>query len=199
MPGLVDIIGKYDVNDFGFSALEAPDIRLIRITEDNYADLQARLSGCVDSEAMVSSDYPRYHPQYATDGRQRRFGFLVETFGGAAGLVMLSIQNWIDARGHTSTDILPGMRGRGIAPKTKPLLFYLGFELLGLNRIETGCFVSNQASRRSIEKTPGFRLEGILREYGRNEQGAFEDEYRYAILRSEWRSLYGAIGVTVVA
>ena len=185
--------------DTKFSALETPDIRLVRVTDDNQADLRAHLARCVDSGAIVASDYPRYRPQYNADGSQRRFGFLVETSEGTAGLVMLSIQNWIDARGHTSSDILPSMRGRGIAPKTKPLLFYLGFELLGLNRIETGCFVSNRASRRSIEKTPGFRLEGVLREYGRNEQGVFEDEYRYAILRSEWQSLYAAVGVVVIA
>jgi RimJ/RimL family protein N-acetyltransferase len=75
------------------------------------------------------------------------------------------------------------MRGRGVAPASKPLLLRLGFGALGLNRIETGCFVSNLASRRSIEKTPGFRLEGTLRQYGRNARGEFEDELRYAILR----------------
>ena len=148
---------------------------------------------------MVARDFPRYCPRFDEDGRQRRYGFLVETGERVAGLVMLSIQNWIDARGHTSSDILPDMRGRGTAPKTKPLLFHLGFGLLELNRIETGCFVSNDASRRSIEKAAGFRLEGVLREYGRNDQGLFEDEYRYAILKSDWRSLYGTIQVAVIA
>jgi RimJ/RimL family protein N-acetyltransferase len=70
--------------------------------------------------------------------------------------------------------------------------------MLGLHRIETGCNVSNLASRRSIEKTPGFQLEGILRGYALDENGAFEDEYRYAILRSDWEKLYDKNLVEVI-
>jgi ribosomal-protein-serine acetyltransferase len=85
-----------------------------------------------------------------------------------------------------------------VAPASKPLLFRLGFGELGLNRIETGCFVSNQASKRSIEKTAGFRLEGTLREYGRNARGGFEDELRCAILRRDWLELYDPREVEVL-
>jgi len=81
--------------------------------------------------------------------------------------------------------------------QSAPLL-YLAFEILGLNRIETGCLVSNLASKRSIEKTAGFQLEGVLREYGLNYRGEFEDEYRYAILRRDWLKLYDKARVEVI-
>ncbi|GAB3551315.1 hypothetical protein GCM10027577_31560 [Spirosoma fluminis] len=90
------------------------------------------------------------------------------------------------------------MRGRGVAPRSKPHLFYLAFELLELNRVETGCFVSNLASKRSIEKTAGFMLEGVMRESGLNDHGAFEDEYLYAILRKDWLTLYDKTQIELV-
>ena len=85
-----------------------------------------------------------------------------------------------------------------MAPRSKEPLFYFAFEMLGLNRVETGCLISNTASRRSIEKTTGFQYEGILREYSRNPQGKFEDDLRYAILKSDWDSLYDKTHVEVL-
>jgi RimJ/RimL family protein N-acetyltransferase len=90
------------------------------------------------------------------------------------------------------------MRGRGITPRSKPHLFYLAFELLGLNRVATGCLVSNLSSKRSIEKTAGFQFEGISRESGVNEQGEFEDERIYAILKRDWLKLYDATQIQVI-
>ncbi|WP_245327382.1 GNAT family N-acetyltransferase [Hymenobacter fodinae] len=90
------------------------------------------------------------------------------------------------------------MRGRGVTPRSKPHLFYLAFELLGLNRVATGCRVSDLSSKRSIEKTRGFQFEGLMRESGLNDAGEFEDELLYAILRRDWLQLYDKQHVTVV-
>ena len=89
--------------------------------------------------------------------------------GELAGLSLLGIDDWKQSRGYTGADTLAHMRGKGVAPRSKPHLFYLAFEILGLNRLETGCFVSNLASKKSIEKTAGFQFEGIKRESGLNE------------------------------
>ena len=86
----------------------------------------------------------------------------------------------------------------GVAPRSKPHLFYIAFEILGLNRVETGCFVSNLASKKSIEKTAGFQFEGIKRESGLNENGQFEDELFYGILRRDWLELYDKTRIEVV-
>ncbi len=137
-------------------------------------------------------------PRFDDEGRRTKYGFLVELKGKPAGLCLLGISSFEHKRGYTGADTLPHMRGKGVAPGCKPALLYLAFELLGLNRVETGCAVSNNASRRSIEKTKGFRFEGTLRGYSRNAEDEFEDELRYGILREDWLELYDVADIEVI-
>ncbi|WP_231403166.1 hypothetical protein [Hymenobacter guriensis] len=58
--------------------------------------------------------------------------------------------------------------------------------------------MSNRSSKRSLEKTPGRQLEGIMRKSGVNDQGEFEDEYLYAIRRRDWPQRYNKTLVTVL-
>jgi RimJ/RimL family protein N-acetyltransferase len=61
----------------------------------------------------------------------------------------------------------------------------LGFETVGLHRIFGRCDAENVASARLMERL-GMRREAHLRE---NEffKGRWSDEYKYAILSSEWQ------------
>ena len=127
-----------------------------------------------------------------------RYGFYALLGDELAGLSLLDIDSWETSTASTGADTLPHMRGRGVAPRSKPHLFYLAFEILKLNRVETGCFVSNLSSRRSIEKTAGFRFEGCKRESGLNDRGEFEDELFYAILRRDWEALYDKTQIVVL-
>ena len=113
-------------------------------------------------------------------------------------MTLLTVDSWFERSGSTGADMFAHMRGRGITPRSKPHLFYLAFELLGLNRVATGCLISNESSRRSIEKTAGFQFEGVSRESGVNEQGDFEDEYLYAILKRDWLRLYDKTLIQVI-
>ena len=108
------------------------------------------------------------------------------------------MDSWQTRTGSTGADVLLHMRGKGVAPRSKPHLFYLAFELLGLNRVETGCFVSNTASRKSIEKTAGFIFEGTSRQSGWNDLGQLEDEHHYAILKQDWQKLYDKARIEVL-
>jgi ribosomal-protein-serine acetyltransferase len=180
------------------SAMRHGPIMLHRITEANFAEVFAMFEGFADSEYMQDELTESYQPTYDSEGRQTNYGFYVTLDGALAGLVLLGIDEWPDGPGSTGADMLIHMRGKGVTPATKPLLFYLGFALLGLNRIATGCFVSNRSSRRSIEKTPGFLYEGRMRESARNDDGEFEDEYIYGILRSDWLRLYDPSEIEVV-
>ena len=94
----------------------------------------------------------------------------------------------------TGSSPVPGTKIR----HPRKWVFYFGFEILGLNRLATGCLISNVASKRSIEKTPGFIFEGISRESGLNDEGELEDEYLYAILRKDWLRLYDKSRVKVI-
>lgn len=173
-------------------------LELHRITLDNLAIVRGMFENEPDSQELIEEMEAEYLPKYDEEKRLSLYGFYALLEGKLAGLSLLAIDSWPDARGSTGADILPHMRGRRVAPGSKPPLFYLGFELLGLNRIETGHFVSNRASKRSIEKTPGFRLEGLMREHGRNDDGEFEDALLYAILRRDWLELYQEAKVEVI-
>jgi ribosomal-protein-serine acetyltransferase len=167
------------------------------IDEDNLADVCALFQGYPDSREMLQELLRHYLPQYE-NGRRINYGFYVLLDDVLAGMTLLNVDTKPDEwNGSTGADMFAHMRGRGITPRSKPHLFYLAFELLGLNRVATGCLISNEASKRSIEKTAGFQFEGVSRESGVNERGEFEDEYNYAILKRDWLKLYDAAQIQV--
>src|SRR5688572_16389385 len=179
-------------------ALRLGRITLHRITHANADAVRAQLQAAPNAAEVVEEFDRSYLPTVDAEGRPTLIGFWATLDDELAGLSLLGVSSWHDRRGFTGADTLPHMRGRGVAPGSKPHLFHLGFALLGLNRIETGCWVSNTSSKRSIEKTAGFVFEGVLREYGRNAAGQFEDEYRWAILRRDWERLYAGQSVAVL-
>jgi ribosomal-protein-serine acetyltransferase len=181
-----------------FRALRCGDLTLHRIHEGNLEHVRGLFAGYPDSPYMASELENNYRPEYDDQRRQTVFGFYTSFRGELAGASLLGISSFSEARGFTGADTFVHMRGKGIAPASKPALYYLGFALLGLNRVETGCFASNVASRRSMEKTPGLVYEGTLRQYARNAAGVFEDEHRFAILRSDWHSHYASVTVEVL-
>ncbi len=179
-------------------ALRSGNIILHLINPDNFPEVRKMFTGFPDSDYMLKELDQSYIPQYDLAGRRTVYGFYARLDDQLAGASLLGISDWDNLLGFTGADTFVHVRGRGVAPGSKPHLFYLGFYLLGLNRIETGCFVSNTASRRSIEKTPGFVYEGTLRKFQRNDAGEFEDELRYSILRTDWETLYDPHEIDVI-
>lgn len=180
-----------------FTALYADSLTLHLINENNLAEVYARLQRFPDCEAMIQEIAEHYLPEF-DKGVRTKYGFYTMLENQLVGFSLLGIDDWVQRKGYTGADTLLHRRGQGIAPRSKPHLFYLAFELLGLNRVATGCLVSNEASKRSIEKTAGFQFEGVSRESGLNEQGQFEDEYLYAILQRDWVDLYDKSRVRVI-
>jgi ribosomal-protein-serine acetyltransferase len=181
-----------------FKALQSDSITLHLINEDNLDEVRARFQGFPDSEEMLAELFHNYLPRYDEQGRRTCYGFYTLLGNEIVGGSLLEVDSWEEQTGSTGADVLQHMRGRGITPRSKPHLFYLAFELLGLHRVQTGCLVSNTSSKRSIEKTPGFQFEGVMRESGLNDKGEFEDEYLYAILRRDWQKLYDKSAVKVL-
>ncbi len=180
-----------------FKALYFDSITLYLINEKNLAEVRLSLQGFSDSVYMLEELDESYLPKYE-DGKRMRYGFYAMLENDLAGLSLLEVDNWKTLKGSTGADTLLCMRGKGVAPRSKPHLFYLAFEILGLNRVETGCFVSNIASKKSNEKTVGFQFEGTTRQSGLNDSGEFEDEYRYAILRQDWTEHYDKNQIEVI-
>ena len=181
-----------------FRALRCGELTLHRIREDNLPEVRALFAAMPDAGYLLAELEANYRPEYDEERRQTLFGFYATLRGELAGASLLGVSSWLEARGFTGADTFAHMRGLGVAPASKPALYHLGFAVLGLNRIETGCFASNLASRRSLEKTPGLVYEGTLRQYARNASGVFEDEHRFAIVRSDWVMLYRDARIEVV-
>jgi len=177
--------------------LYSDSITLFLINENNVDEVRSMLRGVSDSEEMLRELNENYLPEYEK-GERVKYGFYTLLENDIAGMSLLGIDSFKEKKGYTGADTFLHMRGKGVAPRSKPHLFYFGFELLGLHRLATGCLISNHASKRSLEKTPGFIFEGVSRESGINDQGEFEDEYLYAILRKDWLALYDRTKVKVI-
>ena len=52
------------------------------------------------------------------------------------------------------------------------------------NRIDLDLFIGNDRARRAYEKA-GFRLEGVLRDYHRSEDGSFSSMWLMSVLRAD--------------
>jgi len=75
-------------------------------------------------------------------------------------------------------------QGRGYGREAIQLLLKFGFEELNLNRISLSVFADNWRAIRTYQKV-GFCQEGCARQaFYRN--GRYQDEYLFAMLRSEW-------------
>lgn len=81
-------------------------------------------------------------------------------------------------------------QGRGYATEAAAALLPYGFETLGVQRVIATCQPENVASWRVMEKL-GMQREGHLKQCIERPDGSWWDEYFYAILRSEWRSIAG--------
>lgn len=88
--------------------------------------------------------------------------------------ISAEIGYWIDS----------AYEGRGLVTRAVRALIDIGFEQLGLNRIEIRAGVDNHRSR-AIPERLGFTFEGIERGGGRGTAGYY-DLAVYSMLREEW-------------
>src|SRR4051812_42526070 len=116
-----------------FKALYSDSITLYLINEENFAEVCAMFEGFPDSDYMLDELNQNYVPDY-DNGKRIRYGFYSTLADELAGLTLLDIDNWETLTGSTGADTLLHMRGKGVAPRSKPHLFYLAFEILKLNR-----------------------------------------------------------------
>jgi RimJ/RimL family protein N-acetyltransferase len=65
------------------------------------------------------------------------------------------------------------------------------FTTTDINRLDLDLFVGNVRARRAYEKA-GFELEGVLRDYHRNEDGSFSSQWLMSLLRRDWHAVRGA-------
>ncbi len=144
------------------NGLKSKNLTLHLVQTEQIPEIEQIFGGFSDSSELLEEFHNSYLPRFEA-GRRMRYGFYMQLEGKLAGFCLLDIDDLETRTASVGTDLLEHMRGLQIAPQSKAHLFYLAFELLGLNRVETGCFVSNIASKKSIEKTLGFIYEGKSR------------------------------------
>lgn len=75
--------------------------------------------------------------------------------------------------------------GKGIMREAVEQLVYVGFNHVGLRRIEALYEVTNHASEKVLAAC-GFQKEGVLRQYAKLSDGKYHDMVITSILRDEW-------------
>ena len=171
---------------------------LTLIDDTNVDMLHEYLLKIDESDYFINELHNSYMPKFDVQKRRIKYGFYTTIENTIVGFSLLGISSWEHFRGYTGADTILQMRGQNIAPLSKPPLFYLAFELLKLQRVEAGCVVSNVSSQKSIEKTKGFKFEGVLRDYCRRSDGSYEDELRYSIVINDWFKLYDKSSIEVI-
>jgi len=129
-----------------FKALFSDAITLHLINDDNLVEVRSMLQGLADEDSQLKEIDEHYVPEFE-NGERTKYGFYAMHDNQLAGFSLLGISDLKLRKGYTGADTLLHMRGKGIAPRSKPHLFYLAFEILGLHRLESGCLVSNIASK----------------------------------------------------
>lgn len=82
----------------------------------------------------------------------------------------------------------PTYQKQGYMQEALSLLMEVGFEILGLKRIQAMHVVGNMASERCL-KLLGFKEEGVLRSYYYKDDQPLDMKI-YSVLESEWRNYY---------
>ncbi|MED5387911.1 MAG: GNAT family N-acetyltransferase [Pseudomonadota bacterium] len=132
-------------------------------------DTSAFITACMEEAALGGA------PNFAI--------FHEDSLCGVAGFHTLHPRHRVGAIGYWLGE---SFTGKGLATESVRRLLKIGFDELGLNRIEIRCAVGNVKSR-AIPERLGFNCEATLREcewlYSR-----FVDHAIYALLESEYRA-----------
>lgn len=132
------------------------------------------------AEVWILTHAPAYEA-----GTQAVFAITERTGGLLVGATGLTIEP-AHARAELGYWIGVPYWGRGYATEAARALLELGFERLGLHRIQATYLTRNPASGRVMQKL-GMHPEGVLRQHVRK-WGVFEDLAVYGILAAEWRA-----------
>ena len=81
----------------------------------------------------------------------------------------------------------PDHVGHGYATEAVSEILRICFDVLGLRRVEAGCFAANTASWRLMERV-GMRREEHAVRHALHRSGEWMDGFGYALLADEWRA-----------
>ena len=163
------------------------------------SDLQAIVAACQDPEVVRWTRVPEGYGE--ADARAYLLGRYdaIETGASAPfaivqaadptqllGSIALMRFDWTDRRGEVGYWLAPEGRGQGHVTRAVRLICALGFQTLGLERIELLAAIGNPASQRVAQRA-GFTREAVLRSYMQG-KGERLDMVAFGLLASEARA-----------
>lgn len=178
-----------------FPELETDRLLLRQIRPDDAAAILAifkddAVTEFYDLETFKEMDEARELIAYFTESylseRQIRWGITRkqdDQLLGTCGFVSLHPH-----RGEIGYDLARAYWRQGYMSEAVAAMLELGFDEMGLNRIEALVMVNNVASA-SLLRSLGFSNEGILRQYDYF-KGAFHDLSSFSLLASEYAAWY---------
>lgn len=99
----------------------------------------------------------------------------------------IEIHSYNQFKGEIGFVLNPEYWGKGIVVEASKAVIIYGFEILHLKRLQYGCFLFNNRSKRVCEKL-GFTVEGILRNKFKNYDGEIIDEEIASITYEDYTS-----------
>ncbi len=87
-------------------------------------------------------------------------------------------------------DLAHAVWGKGFGSESARQVIRIGFDVMGLNRIEAPTVADNLESRKMLEGL-GFTCEGIRREYTLQDDGEYHGSAMYSLLRREFQTDVG--------
>ena len=103
-------------------------------------------------------------------------------FIGTSGFLNFDLQHGCAEFGG---EMMPPFWGKNIAMEAMQAILNYGFQVIGLNRIETRVHPSNRGGIYLLEAA-GFKKEGVLRKAQKSD-GGFSDVFLYGLLEGELR------------
>ncbi|MBR9689304.1 MAG: GNAT family N-acetyltransferase [Candidatus Altiarchaeota archaeon] len=119
-------------------------------------------------------------------GKSYNFGIILNETDKLIGSIGLGDIKPIEKKTFIGYWLSKDFWGRGIMTEAVNLVLDFGFNQLKLHKISAGIFSVNTGSKRVLEKC-GFKREGLLRDE-RFKRGSWHDEFRYGILKTEFKS-----------
>ncbi|MEP7264294.1 MAG: GNAT family protein [Bacteroidota bacterium] len=120
--------------------------------------------------------------QRAAEGSEISFMIIYKgELAGRIGIYFIDQQNKLGGIGYW---LGKEFEGNGIVTSCIPVVLQIGFNQLGLNRIEIKCATTNLRSKAVPERL-NFTFEGVIRE-GEFHIDHFNDLFIYSMLRKDW-------------
>lgn len=123
------------------------------------------------------------------DGSHLTLAVVIPETGKVIGEALLKYTSVVNRQGEVGYVLNPAFQGNGYATEAAAAILRLGFEDVGLHRIDAHLDARNTASASVLERL-GMRREA---HFIHNEifKGEWGDEFVYAILDDEWRARQG--------